>query len=229
MKKFSSLVHSIKQRQPGPDTINWNVKQRDTYLEFCSSEEAQQWGEKYYSTWATYYHYTMDSVKERKRGVSTYPVEYYCGNGYTHVNKYLRGESVSYCGQKDAETIATVLPIVLCSAPRIPENIVVYRAVPNSFVTRMKEDNKKRLPLQEKGFLSTSMTKEIVKNSEFSYYGDYLLKIFIPKEAVGIYVNSVTRRTENEILLMSGCYLGMASHPFYDASVNKQIIECLLL
>ena len=82
--------------------------------------------------------------------------------------------------------------------------------------------------MQEKGFLSTSMTKTIAMHPE--HLGSkYLLKIFVPKGAIGIYVNVIAQRDENELLLISGQYLGMIAYPYYDKTIRKTIFECKLL
>lgn len=56
-----------------------------------------------------------------------------------------------------------------------------------------------------------------------------LLKIFAPKDTVGIYINAVTRSSEEEMLLFPNMYLGLISYPYKDKETGKMIYECELI
>lgn len=46
---------------------------------------------------------------------------------------------------------------------------------------------------------------------------------------VGVYVNAITKRSEEEILLLQGMYLGLLSYPYKDIDTGKIIYECQLI
>lgn len=74
--------------------------------------------------------------------------------------------------------MADILSIVLCSAPRIPMNIVLYRLVCDKFISELIEQNKqdRPTPIQEKGFMSTSLLRDIVYADEAYACENNLLK-----------------------------------------------------
>lgn len=157
------------------------------------------------------------------------PIECYCGYSYRQINKFLRYE-------KDDDyhiyrELADILSIVLCSAPRIPHNLVLYRMVNDEFINMLIEKNKQELPtpMQEKGFMSTSLLKNIANETESYASQNNLLKIFVPKDTIGVYVNAVTSRSEEEMLLFPNMYLGLASYPHKDEDTGKILFECQLI
>lgn len=57
--------------------------------------------------------------------------------------------------------------LALCSAPRIPFKLVVYRLVCDEFIEELISQNRDiSLPTQEKGFMSTSLLQDIVNAEE---------------------------------------------------------------
>ena len=127
--------------------------------------------------------------------------------------------------------LADILSIVLCSAPRIPHNLVLYRMVNDEFINMLIEKNKQELPtpMQEKGFMSTSLLKNIANETESYVSQNNLLKIFVPKDTIGVYVNAVTSRSEEEMLLFPNMYLGLVSYPHKDEDTGKILFECQLI
>ena len=157
------------------------------------------------------------------------PLECYCGYSYRQINEFLRYE-------KDDEyhtyrEMADILAIILCSAPKIPHNLVLYRMVNDEFINMLIEKNKQALPvpIQEKGFMSTSLFKNIANETEAYASHDNLLKIFVPKDTIGVYVNAVTSRSEEEVLLFPNMYLGLVTYPYKDRDIGKTIFECQLI
>ncbi|MCP8365780.1 ADP-ribosyltransferase [Clostridioides difficile] len=121
--------------------------------------------------------------------------------------------------------------MVLSSAPKIPDNIITYRLVDDNFIRKLIINNKKNpyLAIQEKGFLSTSLSTNIVKSSQ--PYADYenLLKIYVRKNSIGVYVNAITSRKEQELLLYPGGHLALIRYPYINIILNKRIYECDLI
>lgn len=225
---MNSCTDKIKQQKYGK--LNWIIDNKDSYLELTNHEDAQKWGSTHYKDWSIKYKDIMAASKPAVNGnLCTIPIECYCGYEYQRINNFLRN------GDDDEihtyRELADILSITLCSAPRIPCNLIVYRITNDNFTKLLIERNKQSFPMptQEKGFMSTSLLKKIVYSSE-SYAGENnLLKIFVPKETFGVYVNVIDSRPEEEIILMPNMYLGLVSYPYRDKSINKTIYECQLI
>lgn len=207
--------------------INWSIENKNEYIEFSSSDESQNWGNKHYRIWADAYKKVMDlSKRVMKVELVDAPIECYCGYSYRQINQYLRNDL-----DNDFHLyreMADILAMVLCSAPRIPCNLVVFRLVNNEFINRLVEQNKNEnpAPIQEKGFMSTSLVKNIVNEDEHYAAENNLLKIYVDKDAIGVYVNAVTSRSEEELLLYPNGFLGLIEYPYYNKESGKTIYEC---
>lgn len=210
--------------------IQWNIDKKDDYVEFHNVQEIETWGTEHYLQWANKYKDVMRLAKNVvKTSLCTDVVECYCGYSYRQINQFLRNEIDTEYNQYREMT--DILSIVLCSAPRIPCDIVLYRMVNDVFINMLISNNKKEnpTPVQEKGFMSTSLLKNIANKNEPYAAENNLLKIFVPKDTIGIYVNMVTRRSEEEMLLFPNMYLGLASYPYKDHATAKTIFECNLI
>lgn len=210
--------------------LSWNIDDKKEYIEFKNQEEARTWGIKYYKKWADKYKRVMQMSKRAiKCSLCDEPLECYCGYSYRQINEFLRYD-------KDNENhtyreLADILSIVLCSAPRIPHNLILYRMVNDEFIDMLIKKNKQKLPtpIQEKGFMSTSLLKDIAKENEPYAVENSLLKIFVSKDTIGVYVNAITSRNEEEMLLFPNMYLGLVSYPYKDEKIRKTIYECRLI
>lgn len=207
------------------------IDNKSKYKEFLTVEECRKWREYYYSDLAKRYKEVMSLTEKIKTQhyLETATVECYCGYSYIEINKLLRLGSIS--DKKLYDKMADVLIMTLCSAPRIPENIVVYRVIDKSFIEDMIRHNKlsRPTPIQEKGFMSTSLLQNIINTYSESVEEPHLLKIYVPKNTIGIYVNSITKRDEEEILLAPNNYLRIIEYPYYDESYSIKIFECQLI
>lgn len=100
-------------------------------LDYSMEREVKLWADSYKKT-----------MKVAKRAISSWsfsaPVESYCGNEYRGINSFLRNETD--CETNRYREMADILSIVLCLAPRIPENIVVYRLVDDNFIAEFMEE-----------------------------------------------------------------------------------------
>ncbi|WP_291649903.1 ADP-ribosyltransferase [Clostridium sp.] len=200
------------------------------YINF-KKEEAKAWGKKSYSKWANEYMENMEETKKivEKFSTSYAAIEMYCGYAHRDINSYLRF--------KQKETIyldlVSVLSVIICMAPRIPDNIVVYRAVSEKFIYELIDNNKSLgIPTQEKGFMSTSLTMDMFNKSKFNDSNEFkntknILKIYVNSGAKGIYVEDISKRSELEIILPPNCFLKMIKKPYYEN--DKEIYECKLI
>ena len=200
-KFLDGIFIMINQQRYGK--LYWHVDDRETYLEFQNQKEARTWGIEHYKNWADKYKRVMQMSKSAIKGsLCEIPIECYCGYSYRQINEFLRYEK-----DDDYHTyreLADILSIVLCSAPRIPHNLVLYRMVNDEF-------------------------KNIANETESYVSQNNLLKIFVPKDTIGVYVNAVTSRSEEEMLLFPNMYLGLVSYPHKDEDTGKILFECQLI
>lgn len=203
-----------------------HIDNKKEYIEFKSREEARMWGMALYKNWAEKYKQIMQiSSNLVKESLYTEPLEYYCGYSYQQINNFLR-QGIDSEDNKCRE-VSDILSMVLCSAPRIPCALVLYRMVSDEFIDMLIE--KSPFLAQEKGFMSTSLLKDIANEDEPYAMENNLLKIFVPKDTIGVYVNVVTNRREEEMLLSPNMCLGLVSYPYKDKETGKMVFECQLI
>lgn len=210
--------------------LNWNINDKKAYREFLTAGEATDWGDFYYKDWAASYKRVFSLSKEFIKGsLADSPIECYCGYSFRQINQFLRYDIDSEFNTY--RELADILAIALCSAPRIPFNLVVYRLVCDEFIKELIEKNRnsRPQPVQERGFMSTGLLKDIVNSQEPYSSERNLLKIYVDKKSVGLYVNSVTPRSEQEILFPPKAYLALIEYPYRDVSCGKTIYECKLI
>ena len=207
--------------------INYNVEDKDSYYEFVDYEEAEKWGEEIYGDFSKRYKQVMNQSKSYLKGSSaSIPIECYCGNTYRQIISYLRGESQDSEGKY--RELSDLINIVICAAPRIPRDIIVYRMVSEkAFYDILRTNKEKGCPYMEAGLLSTSLLKDIVYDEEHD--DGFLLKIYVNKGAKAIFVNKITNRSEEEVLFCSGVYLAMIDYPHMDRTTKKMMLECKLI
>lgn len=203
-----------------------NNIEKNNYREFTNEDEAEAWGKKYYYKWSKQY---KESIKLVKKIVKTpcidATIECYCGYNYEQINEYLRfdKEDDIYLYRE----MADILALLLSMAPRIPDNIVVYRLVCDEFIDELIRNHREGIPFQEKGFVSTSLTKDIIQSEERYSEHNNLLKIYVKSNTIGIYVNEITRRSEEEMLLYPNGYFKLLEKPYQYK--DKKVYECQLV
>lgn len=194
----------------------------EEYLEFKNVNDAEEWGKTHYISWSEEYKSNMNITKKviTDSGITSVN-EYYCGYSYKEINEYLRFSRDNEYNY--AKNMATILAVMLSMAPRVPNNVVAYRLVCDDFIRSLIENNKKEIPTVEKGFISTSLVKGIVNSDEAYSDHNNLLNIYVPKHTVGIYVNGIAKRTEQELLLFPNGYFRLIKKPYNEG--NKMIYE----
>jgi hypothetical protein len=198
---------------------------RSDYLEFKDVNGAEEWGKKHYLKWSEEYKRNMHIANNMiKDSCVTSVIEFYCGYSHRDINEYLRFDRDDK--YNSGREMANALALMLSMAPRVPNNIVAYRLVCDDVVKKIIENNKQGIPTIEKGFISTSLVKDIVNSDEAYSKHSNLLKIYIPKNTVGIYVNGIDKRTEEELLLFPNGYFKLIRSPYSEG--NKKVYECQL-
>ena len=216
------------------------------YTNFKNPKEAMEWGRKYYQQWGENYKVAVNNIPKNlfKNPILEDTILLYSGQGYKEINKLLREKEENGMEQsekKDYREASDILSLVLLLAPRIPCNIIVFRMVNDSFIKDLIEKNKKLEPIQEKGFMSTSLLPNISRVDQSYAREKNMLKIFVPKGTVGIYVNAIRKAkdfysdahspndSEEEMLLLRNMGLRLVEYPYRDNDIGKIIYECLLI
>lgn len=208
--------------------LNCRLKDKKNYKKFIDSKDYIEWGEGIYSDWAEKYKESMRLMEQVKSDSSleTSPLECYCGYSYKYINEFLRTGKIN---NQIYSNMTDLLIFTLCSAPKIPENIVLYRVVGGDIAKEIYLKNKNKEPFQEKGFMSTSLLENIINNYNEECVEPMLLKIFVPKDTIGIYVNVIAKRSEEEVLLAPNNILRMIEYPYYDKELGVNVLECQLI
>lgn len=226
------LFPSLKYGHIAPNDID-----RGSYLDFGNNDDwAKQWGEGVFGTWAKNYPSFIKNV-ERGGEYADYwkendPLTYYCGNAYYNGNRHYRHD----IRNDFFDSLKSEIDNIVSSSPRIPENIVVYRALAVIDFWNFKKLNASRKPFVELAPMSTSLTTTILTRKE----GDpnfsvcrYVLKIYCPQGAMATYVDEIGKyaeklnRGENELIFPSGSKLIMIAYPY--KKFGKTVFECQLV
>ena len=210
---------------------------KNSFLDFRTDDDAaKKWGETVYGEWANNYSVYIKNV-QRRGSFSEYwnthdPLSYYCGCAYDNANLYYYSKET---GNDYYDSLRMEINGIIEDTPRIPDNIVVYRALERIDFWNFKELNDLRMPFVQFGPMSTSLTTSILtkkrEDPDFSACR-YTLKIFVPKGALALYVDAIGKTIENldrgeiELLFRSGSKLYMMSYPYMQ--FGKTVIDCLL-
>lgn len=77
--------------------------------------------------------------------------------------------------------------------------------------------------------MSTSLLENIINDYNEECVEPMLLKIFVPQDTIGIQVNVIAKRSEEEVLLAPNKFLGMIEYPYYDKELGVDVLECQLI
>lgn len=178
--------------------MEFETDEKMRYRKFTSDEEATAWGMKYYGEWGKKYHGWMAATQLAHDEI----LENYFGYGHREVNGALRKSDREDVDEKYLH-MADIMDVLLCNAPRVPENIIVYRHVSEAVLqTMMKKIEEPSY--EDKGFVSTSLWPAHLI-SENGMNGKWL-KIYVDAGVTGVYANAVAKRDEQELLLNRNLY-----------------------
>jgi hypothetical protein len=173
---------------------------REEYQEFHTSEEAYIWGIHNFGEWVR----ELNSRKSKIEN-SLYNLLYsYTGNMYKLYNLYLRGLNVFDCDtirkySKDTTIIADELRKF-----QLKENIITYRYTKKHLFKLLfyPSTPKNGLTFTDKGFMSTTLVPNVLKNFAKEHQCNCLLKLYLPKGTKGAYIKfDDSSLNEHEFLL----------------------------
>lgn len=191
---------------------------RSKYKCFDSEDMATEWAEKYYREWTGNYEriYGYSGLYSQLNGYMAYygskdPIRFYCGFDGEKVNSYMRGVAKPYV---DPSQFNDALVTLLLLSPRIPENIVVYRYIPDVVIQAILQKNKEDCPYTDKGFMSCSLLYDPPNHDYFDY--ENVLEIHVDEQTVGVYTNLIQgcRRSEFELLILRNAQMYLIDYPY---------------
>lgn len=201
---------------------------KEDYREFLDKEEANSWGESIYMEWAKIYKEmmkVMDKYINNRSFVTA--LECYLGDMHREINKTLRNKKQ----ERKYSRLTYLMKVIVCSAPRIPEDIVVYRKVDNNFVELLIHANKTKngSTFKEAGFMSTSLVAKTLIDRKGEYYSEYknMLKIYVKKNTIAFYADVIRPREELEMVIYPNYSLRMIEYPYLQNDI--MIYECELI
>lgn len=168
-----------------------------TFLEL-SDQEATCWGIQLYRQCGD--NYKKNNSEEGKNVVS-----YYCGLEHIKYNSILR--KMPYEPQPEPNSIydnrIKQLKKIILDSPRTDCNLIVWRIVPDHVIELMKKNFLTKGYFLEKGFLSTSLTKEACwENFHEVSKSKIILQIKVPSGTAAIYTPCFAlNRREQELLI----------------------------
>ena len=202
------------------------------YYEFKTEIEASKWGYGIYKEWGERHKAVYSRVRQKysySEALEAFKVEEplarYYGNEYERLNDYLRNGSA--LDEKDEAVMSMYIreiTLAIFSTPIINQDIVVFRQVPDSMIRQLVDKNKCGLPYTEKGFLSTSLVKDVCINN--CGINKNILKIYVPKGYFAIYANVIAKRNEQELLFPPVTVMDLINYPF---EYNNRIIYEVML
>lgn len=202
----------------------------DAAEEFCNILHHRECAKVYKNRLAMV---AKNEYKYRKSGIAD-SLDYYCGNAYKYINKYLREESLE--GKSETELFKIDVQIDrlnedIYAGQTLAENVVLYRGVPGDVIKKMKN----KLYIVDPAFMSTSLVLE--EAEKFTKSHGAILKLYAPKGTPAMIVKNLTGygRGEYEVLLPSstgiyymGTYkgkIGDRKYDFYEYHVGHNGIE----
>lgn len=191
-------------------------KNDKSYKEFYSSQEADEWARRLFST-----EILSDEEKEA--------IGYYCGTGYHCINIHKRRIPVfNPLSPRDRKWADITISNAILKAPRIPENIIVYRKITYNTIAEHWQEKK----LAERSFLSTCFCFDTTVKSIDCDIPWCILRILVPKGTAAFYTTLIKDRGESELLINENHILVFMKryHRRHEYVDNEKIlvIECRL-
>lgn len=157
-------------------------------------------------------------------------LELYCGSVSQVINNYLRG-IYKKCAYQD---VLQTMQSLLQSSPCLPNNTILYRAIPHYVLEHMISAMKNCGIFQEKGFLSTSLNLNGIAHIQPDLMGEirFVLKIYVPKGVHAVYVDDIKAssmgRGELEVILPRDSIIQISRIPYKDKRFGYWVFESVL-
>lgn len=174
-------------------------------------DTAEAWGRKNYGSWLP----KLQSQSHEPQTPAEKFFRCYTQGAHTIFNKITRCEDINSYDFSESiftkETFDDGIDEIVRHLS--PDNIVVYRYIPQHLIKRMLEwGNSKSLKrgsvLVDKGFFSTTLSTDAVSNRDYANVRERpLFTIYVPKGTPCVYVDLISDMHEQEMLFAPGVRL----------------------
>lgn len=181
-----------------------------------SEMEVKEWGRIHYGEWLV----DMQSQKNIPKSPVEFFFRYYSQGIDFAFNRALRSECdiEKYC--KESFIKPEMFYDAICEMEKhpIPEDIVVFRYVEMKlWYSMLKWSGIKKISknptIFDKGFMSTTLTPELVHSQE-RHLGKFIkLKIYVPEKTPCAFLELISDMNENEVLFPPNTKLRVLSRP----------------
>lgn len=189
-------------------------------------DEAEKWGEQHFRTWLPQLH---SQDHDPQTDLEQFFRYYTQGTGHIF-NRILRNGIESFDFSDSFFTEAMFIDsIAEIKKHKLSEDIVVFRYIQPRYIERMLEWGgsrtvKKESILSERGFLSTTLSPEAVRDQPYASKGNTCFKIYVPKGTPCVYVDLISDMHEQEMLFPPDTKLKVLK-----SSLFKKSIECIVI
>jgi len=199
---------------------------KNIYREFHTYQEASEWGMSNYGKWLLLINNNNISMKEED---VAYLLSTYTGSMNIIYNQFLRGY-----GDFDESEIAeytrdiNIIEKAICQY-ELNENIIVHRYIHKKLLLYLFESKKPKVGelFTDKGFVSTTLVKSLLKDFAKMHHYNCILKLYLPKGTKGVYINfEFSMLNEEEFLLPPNMKFRLVKK--YLNWDLKYIYECIL-
>lgn len=199
------------------------------FREFHSDKEASEWAMNHFRLWIN----EMRSIKETSCLNYNYTanlLDAYTSSLNVPINKLLRGCEEDL-DEKQMKEYYEKISIVSNEISRfsLQENIIVYRFTHKKLFKALFETSRmqKNNLFTEKGFMSTTLVRDLLVEFAKSHKYNCLLRLYLPKGTKGRYMQLTNRINEQEFLLPpNSTFKLLDKHLSYR---YKTIYDCILV
>ena len=232
--KESNQLYFKKEEEANNQIYNTKVEfiGGTKYCEFLDIESVEKWANSLYGQW-------FDNLIKMQRILeNTTPfqgsfcsylngnvtmVEAYAGSAYKNINRVLRGEKTE--DNHFNKSLASKLALEILLAPKLDKNIIVYRFLNKETFEKIKNEITNSGSYIEKGFLSTTLLIDKI-DKRFEYYNDhdFILKIYVNKDSIGVYNFFNLTLKEYEMIFLNN---GVLKEKCASSTIKNNILECV--
>lgn len=160
---------------------------RKIFREFCTNQEAYKWAMDNFGSWIKRIQFDKDN--DNKNNISNLLYDY-TGSMNIIYNEFLREHNgFDEIEIKEYSKETAIIAKEICKYS-LQENIIVYRYTRKNLFKRMFETSKPKIEktFTEKGFMSTTLIAEELKEFAKEHKYNCILKLYLPKGTKGVYI-----------------------------------------
>lgn len=156
------------------------------YKEFHTSQEAHDWGMHYFGEWIR----DLQLSKDKAANNVACLLSGYAGNMNTIYNRYLRG--FADFDEEEIEKYSKDIAIIADELRKfsLQEDIIVYRYTNKTLFRLLFDSSRPKIGKEfiDKGFMSTTLVRDLLKDFAQKRHYNCVLKLYLPKGTKGAYI-----------------------------------------